>query len=158
MIPEFRKISEFERGTLFALLSDAYSFDNRCAEHWSADWREFDDFFFDNLQLADRYGFVTALNGEAIGFASWDPRRRPECVVIGHNCIAVKYKGRGYGTMQIREAVGRISQYGVKKIIVTTNERLTPAGRMYERAGFREAGRRESDGFAGEYIDYEYRR
>lgn len=71
---EFRKISEFRRGTLAALLTDAYSFDCRCAQYWSADWREFDDFFFEHLQIADRYGFITVLDGEAIGLASWDPR------------------------------------------------------------------------------------
>ena len=131
---EFRKISEFRRGTLAALLTDAYSFDCRCAQYWSADWREFDDFFFEHLQIADRYGFITVLDGEAIGLASWDPRLRPEYVEIGHNCIAAKYKGHGYGKVQLQEAVDRISRYdNLGKIIVTTNGLLLPAQRMYER-------------------------
>ncbi|WP_302453464.1 N-acetyltransferase, partial [Victivallis vadensis] len=154
---EFRKISEFRRGTLAALLTDAYSFDCRCAQYWSADWREFDDFFFEHLQIADRYGFITVLDGEAIGLASWDPRHRPEYVEIGHNCIAAKYKGHGYGKAQLQEAVDRISRYdNLGKIIVTTNGLLLPAQRMYERVGFREIRRRRSDGFSGEFIDYEY--
>ena len=38
-------------------------------------WKEFDNFFFDNLQIADKYGFITTLNNEAIGMISWDPRK-----------------------------------------------------------------------------------
>ena len=64
---EFNKVSEFNRGTIFELLTDAYSFDYRCAQRWSSDWKEFDNFFFDNLQIADKYGFITTLNNEAIG-------------------------------------------------------------------------------------------
>ena len=84
---EFRKVSGFKRGTLFELLSDAYSFDGRWEDCCGADWKEFDDFFFDNPQIADRYGFITVLNGKAAGLASWDPRKMPEYVEIGHNCI-----------------------------------------------------------------------
>ncbi len=156
MVPEFRKISDFPRGTLFALLSDAYSFDCRCARHWGGDWREFDSFFCDRPEIADRYGFVTTLDGRAVGFASWDPRQQPEYAIIGHNCIASAYKGQGYGVRQLQEAVDRISRYGVGRIVVTTNELMVPARRMYERVGFRQVRRRPADEFAGEYIDYEY--
>ena len=38
---EFNKVSEFNRGTIFELLADAYSFDYRCAQRWSSDWKEF---------------------------------------------------------------------------------------------------------------------
>lgn len=90
---EFRKVSGFKRGTLFELLSDAYSFDGRWEDCCGADWKEFDDFFFDNPQIADRYGFITVLNGKAAGLASWDPRKMPEYVEIGHNCIITSCKG-----------------------------------------------------------------
>ena len=93
---EFNKVSEFNRGTIFELLADAYSFDYRCAQRWSSDWKEFDNFFFDNLQIADKYGFITTLNNEAIGMISWDPRNIPDYIEIGHNCIVSKYKNNGY--------------------------------------------------------------
>ncbi len=156
MNPVFRKVSDFPRGTLFALLSDAYSFDCRCARYWSADWREFDNFFFDNPHIADQCGFITTFAGEAAGFASWDPRHRPAHVAIGHNCIAAKHQSHGYGKLQLQEAVNRISRLDVRKIIVTTNALLVPAQRMYERVGFRAIRHRKSDCFAGEFIDYEY--
>lgn len=81
---EFRKVSGFKRGTLFELLSDAYSFDERWEDCCASDWKEFDHFFFDNPQIADQYGFITVLNGKAVGLASWDPRKMPEYVEIGH--------------------------------------------------------------------------
>lgn len=63
-------MSDFNRGVLFELLADAYSFDSRWMQCFSSDWKEFDDFFFDNLQIADKYGFITTLNDEAIGLVS----------------------------------------------------------------------------------------
>ena len=121
---EYSKITEFPRGTLAALLKDAYS-------------QEFDAFFYDNPHIADFSGFMTALDGEPIGFVSWDPRHLPEYVEVGHNCIAAKHKGNGYGKAQMREAVRRIKEQGAKRIIVWTNERLLPAQHTYESAGFR---------------------
>lgn len=157
MIVEFKKVSEFKRGILFELLKDAYSFDCRYDQSCSSDWLEFDNFFFDNLNIADKYGFVTTLHDEAIGFVSWDPRNMPEYVEIGYNCIATKYKGKGYGKLQLQEAVNRIIQSDLKKIIVTTNEKLVAAQRMYENVGFVVTQRRPNQNsahFAGEYIDY----
>lgn len=134
---EYNKMSNFKRGKLLELLTDAYSFDFKYEQFCKSDWKTFDDFFFDNLHIADICGFITTLNNEAIGFVSWDPRNMPDYVEIGHNCIVSKYKGNGYGKMQLQEAVNRISQNDVKKIIVTTNNDLIPAQRMYEKVGFK---------------------
>lgn len=156
---KFKKVSDFNRGILFELLTDAYSFDCRCKQCWMPDWQDFDDFFFDNLHIADKYGFITTLNDEAIGFVSWDPRNMPEYAEIGHNCIAPKHKGKGYGKIQLQEAFNRIIQNDVKKIIVTTNAELIPAQRMYESVGFKVHQKRTNEGiadFSGEYIDYIY--
>ncbi|MCK5129895.1 MAG: GNAT family N-acetyltransferase [Clostridiales bacterium] len=156
---EFKKVSDFNRGTLLELLTAAYSYDYRYTQCWGTDWQTFDDFFFDNLQIADKCGFITTFDNKAIGFVSWDPRNMPEHVEIGHNCIASKYKGNRYGKVQLQEAVNRIIKNDVQKIIVTTNSMLIPAQRMYESIGFRELKRRKNEGnsdFSGEYIDYEY--
>jgi len=56
---EFKKVSNFQRGILYELLKDAYSFDCRYEHKCNTDWRIFDDFFFDNLQIADKCGFIT---------------------------------------------------------------------------------------------------
>lgn len=55
-----------------------YSFDERCAKCWDENWKQSDDFFFDNPDIADKYGFVTCYKGDPIGFICWDPRNRPE--------------------------------------------------------------------------------
>lgn len=154
---EFKKVSQFKRGILFELLTDAYSFDVQCQQHWGKDWQEFDDFFFDHLVIADSCGFITAIRGEPIGFVSWDPRNKPSSVIIGHNCMKTKYKEKGYGKSQLQEAICRIRQLEAEKIVVTTNSLLVSAQRMYESVGFKLDQSRPSDSkdrFSGDYLDY----
>ena len=134
---EFRKITEFPRGTLASLLKDGYSFNPKFEFYWHKQWQEFDDFFYDNPSIAERCGFITVLNGQPIGLASWDPRQLPESAEIGHNCIATEYKRNGYGRRQMQEAVNRIFAQGAKKIIVWTNENLVAARHTYESVGFK---------------------
>lgn len=133
----FHKISDYPRGTLRDMLIDANSFELRFERDWLNQWQEFDDFFFDNPKIADNCGFITTVNDKPVGFVSWDPRKRPEFVEIGHNCILTKYKGNGYGAIQMTEAVKRISELCPEKIIVCTNEICVPAQRTYEKAGFK---------------------
>jgi ribosomal protein S18 acetylase RimI-like enzyme len=156
---KFKKISNFNRGILFELLKDAYSFDCRYEQLWHSNWQDCDNFFFDNLEIADKCGFITTLNDEAIGFAVWDPRNMPEYAEIGHNCITLKHKSNGYGKIQLQEAVNRITQNDVKKIIVTTDDDLIPAQRMYESVGFTIYQKRKNENmadFVGEHVDYVY--
>ena len=153
---KFRKITGFPRGTLCGMLADAYSFDPRWSAEHREEWRTFDDFFFDNPAIAEKYGFVTTVDGEPVGFITWDPRHRPEYEEIGYNCIVSRYKRHGYGTLQLREAVRRILPDRPKRIIVTTNASLIPAQKMYERVGFRKVGERPSPSFAGALLDYVY--
>ena len=155
----FEKVSDFQPGTLATLLKDAYSFDSRYEQCWGLDWVAFDHFFYNNPLIADRYGIITTFEDQPIGFVSWDPRLMPAYAVIGHNCIATAYKGKGYGKMQLQEAVNRILQHHVHNIIVTTNGQLVAAQRMYESVGFQVKQRRinlSHTGFCGEYIDYVY--
>ena len=154
---EFRKITDFPRGTLAAMLADAYAFDPRWAAGQQEEWRKFDDFFFDTPAIAVKYGFVTTVDGEPVGFISWDPRHRPEYEEIGYNCILERYKRSGYGTLQLREAVRRILLDRPQRIIVTTNASLVPARKMYERIGFRKVSERPSPAsFAGNLLDHVY--
>lgn len=155
---QFKKISEFQRGTLYQQLVDAYSFQEDCQRVWNDTWKEYDEFFYDHVeQIADQYGFVTVVDGIVVGHISWDPRERPEFVAIGHNCILSKWKGKGYGKLQLLEAIRRIKEYDVKKIIVTTNQLMLPAQKNYESVGFVKVRERKNveTPFAGNYIDYE---
>ena len=60
----------------------------------------------------------------------------PEYAIIGDNCIITKYKGKGYGKLQLQEAVNTIISNGAKRIYVSTNNDLIPAQKMYESIGF----------------------
>lgn len=152
----FNKVSDFNRGILRELLSDAYSFDCSIEKEYGCDWQAFDDFFYNNPDIADKCGFITVLNNKAIGFVSWNPTMMPEYVEIGHNCIAAKYKCNGYGKLQLQEAMNRIIKHDVKKIIVTTSEILVPAQKMYESAGFVFLQKRAKKSVFGDDIDYAY--
>ena len=153
----FRKFTDFERGIMYDILKDAYSFDERCALCWDENWRESDDFFFDNPKIADKYGFVTCFREEPVGFITWDPRNRPEYVEIGHNGIRTAFKGKGFGKAQLAEALRRIREYeGLKEIRVLTNSNLI-APKNYESAGFVLYDRKENPGetaFSGDYLYY----
>ena len=155
---EFRKITEFPRGTLYDILQDAYSFDFRNKRIWNENWHESDDFFFDNPNIADHYGLVTCVDSIPIGFVTWDPRHRPEYVEIGHNGIRSQYKRKGYGHMQLSEAIRRIKEYeGLKRIIVCTNSNFV-APKNYESVGFKLYDRKKNDTkstYAGDYLYYE---
>jgi len=154
---EFKSLRNFERGTIYNMLKEAYSFDERYFQSEKEKWKmEADGFFFDNLQIADKCVFITTLNEEPIGVVMWDPRKLPDQVEIGHNCIVPKYKGHGYGKVQMEEAIRRILQQGAKKIIVSTNADLVPAQRMYESVGFEFVRREPVDAFYEAWIFYEY--
>lgn len=64
---EFKKISEFNRGITYDLLVNAYSFNIDYVNDGMEKWRGDDDFFFDNLDIADSCGFITVLDSEPIG-------------------------------------------------------------------------------------------
>lgn len=155
---EFKDFCEFDQELLYNQLVDAYSFDANWKENFEKDWKEYDKFFYDNLKFTNNCGFVTLLNNEPIGHISWDPRFLPQYVQLGHNCIVTKYKGMGYGKIQLQEAIRRIEKYSkIEKIIVTTNESLIPARYNYESVGFVLKQRRKNNDylFSGDYIDYE---
>ncbi|MCI9319489.1 MAG: GNAT family N-acetyltransferase [Lachnospiraceae bacterium] len=155
---EFKKITSFPRGTLYSLLRDAYSFEKKFERDCFNQWREFDDFFYDNPHIADTCGFITTYDKAPIGFVSWNPTNIPVSAEIGHNCISTKYKGNGYGKRQMQEAVKRILAQGAEKIVVTTNEILVSAQHTYESSGFRFIRKKEEPfyaEYAGMRMDYE---
>ncbi|MCL2620270.1 MAG: GNAT family N-acetyltransferase [Defluviitaleaceae bacterium] len=134
---KFNKLSNFNQGILYQLLADAYSFDGKYEATYKEKWLADENFFFDNLtNIGDKYCFVTTLGDEAIGFLAWDPRNLPEYAIIGDNCIIPKYKGKGYGKLQLQEAISRITKNDVKEIFVSTDNDFIPAQRMYESVGF----------------------
>ncbi|MBR6020835.1 MAG: GNAT family N-acetyltransferase [Kiritimatiellae bacterium] len=155
---EFRSPTDFPRGTLYDILVDAYSFDPRNRQLWDADWKQTDDFFYDHPSIADTCALVTCLDGVPIGFVTWDPRNAPASVEIGHNGIRQPFKGRGYGRLQLQEALRRIkSSKSPARILVTTNANLL-APKNYESVGFTILSRTPNptpSSFTGDFLHYE---
>ena len=74
---------------------------------------------------------------------------------IGHNGIRDKYKGKGYGRMQLNEAIRRIKEYeGLQRIIVCTNSNLI-APKNYESVGFKLYDRKKNLNLVVIYYDKE---
>lgn len=152
------KFSNYQKGLIYQLLENAYSYDSNFKKDFDSNWRDCDDFFYTNLNIADECGFVTTVDDTPIGFICWDPRNIPEYVELGHNCIIPQYKGLKLGKLQLQEAVRRITTKRVKVIRVTTNEMLLPAQKNYESVGFKLKRKRDADigkEYLGLLMDYE---
>ena len=77
---------------------------------------------------------------------------------IGHNGIREQYKRKGYGHLQLEEAIRRIRKYeGLRRIIVCTNSNLA-APKNYESVGFQLCDRKPNhteSAYTGDFLYYE---
>lgn len=98
---------------------------------------------YENPDTIGACTFITTLNAQSVGMASYDPRQAPEIGIVGYNFILPKFQGRGYGKMQIEEILRRLRQMGIKRAVVTTSEHpcFIPAQRTYLACGFKETKR-----------------
>lgn len=146
----FTPFAAHEPGTVLSLLSGSYAaylaLDPPAAQTWPPHWATYDREVYLCPTTVGACGFVTCIDGEAIGFASWDPRRRPSGV-IGHNCVLPDFRGRGYGRAQIRRVLELLQTRGFQRAHVTTGDHpfFRPAQRMYEACGFSEVARGRGD-------------
>lgn len=139
----FEPFSHHKPGLVFGMLTESYSAllrqlpGSKVGELLSQ-WEEYDNAVFSKPYKTGACGFFTVLDGEPVGFASWDPRRYPESGSLGHNCVLPRYQNHGYGTEQVREILGRFSLAGYEAALVRTDAHpfFAPAIRMYERCGF----------------------
>jgi len=144
MTLEFAPPGEYQRGTILDLLTESY------AELVSSDpgtwgpgarrWEEFDSEVFNHPETVGSSLFLSRHEGRLVGFASYDPRRKPRCGIIGHNCILPPYRGNGFGTGQIREIIRIFRELGIDRSQVVTLDHpfFDSARRMYVGCGFRE--------------------
>ena len=144
---EFTPVCAHKPGTIGSIL--ARSYEPLIAEGRllrilpSPKWPAFDSEVFENLDTVGRCVFVTCVEGQVVGFASWDARWGPACGVIGHNCVLPEYRGRGYGRAQILEILRRFRAWGFQRALVTTGDDpfFLPAQRMYQACGFLQVAR-----------------
>jgi len=115
-------------------------------EYWKDEetkWDEFDKQGFDNPDTVGECIFVSCLEGEPVGLASYDPRHEPAYGIIGQNCILPECRGWGFGGRQILEILRRFEEREIEVARVTTSEHpfFLPARKMYGALGFREIRR-----------------
>lgn len=153
---KFEPIIKFEQGLIFRLLSQ--SFAEILNEELEEKIKQFDKETFENPDTVGACVFVSTLNGEVVGMASWDPRQGPKIGIIGWNCVLPKRRRQGVGIAQIEEILKRFCSSGFEKAFVRTGEHpfFEDAQRMYQQCGFSISRRHQTgDQLGYGTIDYE---
>ena len=52
---EFKKLTDFPRGTLYNILCDAYSYDDRNKRFWDGNWKETGDYLYYEIVLSKKH-------------------------------------------------------------------------------------------------------
>jgi len=143
---EFAAITNEAPGTITALLRTSYADLLERDPAWESEqagWDEYDRQIFLYRDTVGACLFLTRLNGQTVGFGSWDPRPGPEYGIVGHNCILPRFRGKGLGCQQLREILRRFQLLRMKVVKVSTCDHpfFIPAQRMYVAVGFREVRR-----------------
>lgn len=134
----FNEITQHKSGIICDLLSASYA--QILNQNLQDQFRQFDRDVFENPDTVGACTFITTLDSELTGMASFDPRQAPELGIIGHNCILPGHQRNGYGKQQILEIIRRLKIRDIKRATVTTLENpfFIPAHRMYLSCGFTE--------------------
>ena len=160
----FTRPREQQRSLIVSMLKRSYAeLVELDPQHWGPEvpkWEEFDREVFEHPETVGACVFLSWSAGELVGFASYDPRQRPERGIVGHNCILPDFRGQGFGRQQIREILRRFRAVGIRLAQASTGENpfFMPAQRMYTACGFREIGRHPWEGDPShDVIEYEMR-
>ena len=155
---------DHQQGLLASMLKRSYAdLVELDQQHWGSEvpkWEEFDRDVFEHPDTVGACVFLSRWGEHVVGFASYDPRRRPQFGLIGHNCVLPDFRGKGFGKQQIQEVIRRLQAAGIRLARASTGENpfFIPAQRMYTACGFREIGRHPGDGDPSQnVIEYEMR-
>jgi hypothetical protein len=140
---EYLTIDNFEKGVVFDLLYRAFG--QLMNQEMEAKLRRFDQEVFENPETVGKCVFLTQLDNDIIGMASWDPRQFPKAV-IGYNCIVPGFQGIGFGKLQLCEVLNRLALGGFTEISATTGDHpfYEPSQNMFKSCGFDEINRNET--------------
>jgi GNAT superfamily N-acetyltransferase len=140
----FEPISLFRPGALADIIGKSYA---ELVEKWpdswkneSQKWTDFDRQAFASPDTVGRCVFVSCLDDQPVGLASYGPRQGPEVGLVGQNCVLPEFRGRGFGRLQILEILRRFGESGTKaaRVITSGHPFFVPATRMYQSLGFKE--------------------
>lgn len=159
---EFTHFSAHTPGLIVTLLRRSYAafFAELpdCYDEWLPDWLAYDAAIFAQPETVGACGFVSCVDDQPVGFASWNPREFPAVGIIGHNCVVPEQQGQGIGGQQIAEILRRFraSEVCIARVTTGAHPFFVPAQRMYVASGFCEVRRRMVDApVPYEVIDYE---
>ncbi len=162
MIMKFKLPHDQESGLIASILRQSYaSLIESDYEQWRSEvpeWEKFDQEVFEQPETIGACIFLSWVDKQIIGFASYDPRQMPKLGIIGHNCVLPEFRGNGFGKQQIMEILCRFRAMGIMRAEVSTgdHEFFVPAQCMYLSCGFRETRRYSWTGDPSEnIIDYE---
>ncbi len=146
MKPELAGIESEKPGAIAQLLRTSYAALLKGDPRWQqepARWDEYDREVFAHPETVGACLFLTRVDGYTVGFASWDPRSRPEYGIVGHNCILPEFRGRGLGRRQIEEILQRFRGLEIRtaRVMTASHPFFLPAQRMCVACGFREVRR-----------------
>lgn len=136
-----------EPGLIASLLKQSYAVLLESEpEVWGPEglkWERFDADVFCHPDTIGATVFLSRVGDTTVGFASYDPREKPEIGVIGHNCVLPEFRNKGLGRQQIQEVLRRFRSMGIRQARVSTLDHsfFIPARHMYLACGFREAER-----------------
>lgn len=134
----FNEIAKYEPGIIRDLLFASYA--EILDQDLQEQFRQFDREVFENPDTVGACTFITTIDSDIIGMASYDPRQAPKMGIIGHNCILPEHQEKGYGRQQILEIIRRLKARHIRRAAVTTSKHpfFGPACRMYLSCGFSE--------------------
>ena len=82
---------------------------------------------------------VARLDGEVVGFMTFDLDSDRKIGSIGYNAVDSRYRNRGIGTMLVKRTLEVLRERGMRYATVFTalDEAHAPARRIYEKCGFK---------------------
>ena len=138
----FNETAKYKPGIIFRLLCASYA--EILDQDLKDQFRRFDREVFEHSDTVGACTFITTLDSEIVGMASFNPRKAPELGIIGHNCILPEHQRKGYGKQQIVEVIRRLRSRDIRLVVVSTSEHpfFEPARKMYLSCGFIESERK----------------
>ena len=129
---KFRKASEEDYNFIYQVKKEAYQ---SYVEINFGSWdEEKQKEYFKSFIDACKEAYIITFEGNDIGF--YNGRLSENEYEIGNICIVPAYQNRGIGTNILKDIIAQ--NYG--KEITLQYFKQNPAGRLYERLGFRIAG------------------
>ena len=141
------KLTDIEPGIIYKSLCASYKGWDDFSK-WEGDWKQFDKDIHNFPDTIGNSGFGTTMGENFVGLISWDPRRFPSYVIIGHHCILPKFQNRGIGRHQLTHAFAKFQAMGFRHARVSTSRDrfFSYARKMYESSGFIECAPYRKDG------------